>query len=177
MLHGRSLAIGFAGGLVVGFAALFARDTRTSARIDSLTTAVEAAAVDRAAAVESVTVFVPVVRTIRAESDRLAEIVRTAGETTLSVQLTPNEPPQLVEVPPQVVALIESQGKTIAHQEILIGKLEAALAADSSMIDAQAGLIDGYRKERPPRCQAKCGAGIALGVLALLKLGLAVLGG
>lgn len=169
MIHLRSLVIGVLVGIGTCLGPLYCHDTAKNATIDSLATAVKDAGTARHAAVESVTVFVPVAQRARAESDRLADIVRVTNATTLSVQLTPASAPLDIEVPAPVAQLIEAQGRTIAEQQVLLDRYAMLAATDSVMINTQAALIAEYRSERRRHCGVKCKAGLAVLGAATLK--------
>lgn len=166
----------FVAGLVVGVVlvglVMLQRSGRQDAALRAAHDSTAVALSLRHAAIESVTVFVPVVDSVRHESDRLAERVLVTGPTTLTVRLTPSSAPAQVTVPPVVAELIQAQGATIAQQTVLIDKLHEALGADSVVIARQAIELGLWAKQRP-RCGRGCG--VALGavgtvvVVALLK--------
>lgn len=174
-MHGRSFVAGVLTTVGVLLPLGYYRDQSQSAAVAAAKARADSAQAEVVVAKESVTVFVPILQASRAESDRLAEIVRVTGTMELTVQLTPNAAPEQVHVPAPVAALIQAQGRTIAdldemnrRKDTVIVKLEASNAAKDTVIAT-------LEAQRPPRCQAKCGGVIVLGGLTLLKLALSAL--
>lgn len=153
-------------GLMVPLA--FFHDQRQNAKIDSLESVVEQAQAVRAAAIESVTVYVPVVAKAQAESDRLARVVQLAGPTSVAIYTTPSVAPVVYTVPAEVVAKMRADSITIAEQAAQLLRKDSVIAADSTVIDTQSAAIAELKKGQ--RCGAKCGALVTLSGLAVLKL-------
>lgn len=169
----------FVVGLLVGAGAMvpivYAHDQSQTKAIADARSEVKVAKALRAAAIESVTVYVPVVAAAKAESDRLGALVQLVGPTTIAVRTTPGDssPAVLVTVPATIVKKMRADSATIAKQAVQIARLTTALAADSVAIQRQAVLIQTLGAKR--RCGPKCGAAIAVGVLVVVKLGSSLL--
>lgn len=163
----RLVTLGVVLGIALMLPRMFARDEADNAAIATARADVATAADVRAAAVETVTVHVQQIRAAAAESDRLADLVRGTGPTTLEVRLTSTSAPQIVTVPAVVVQKLRADSTTIARQGAHIVRLQALVKADSNVINRQSILIQQLETRR--RCGPKCGATIAVLTLAAAK--------
>lgn len=146
---------------------LLGRATAPDPAVEQLRAGVAAAQVVRAAAAETVTVYVPIAAASKARSDSADQLVAIASDTMLSVRLTPAAAPTMVVVPIQVTEDLTQLRQTISDQARAIAALQAHVAADSVVIRRQDSLIVA---QRGPRCGAKCGG--AVGGTFVLLLGL-----
>lgn len=162
----RAFVIGVLFALSVSLAAVYWHDAglHDDQEPDRRRAATTRALAHRHAAVETLTVYVPVVQQARAESDRLSALVRTVGETTLEVRVTTSAPPQLVTVPAVVVEKMRADSVTIATQAELNRRQALVIAADSVAIDTLKAERDYWIDKKTPFCGRKCG--VAIGVVA-----------
>ncbi len=145
--------IGFTVGIAICLVGLWLREQGQNGRIDQLSADLAAAKLQRAAAIETVTVHVPVLQAATRESERLGTIVTLAGPTTISVRLTPTSAPELVQVPALVVKKMRADSIAIVESQRHIAYLYSVLRADSVVILAADSIIT---KLRHPRCGTKC---------------------
>lgn len=130
--------------------------------------AVDEAKTQRAAAIETVTVYVPRAAAAKARSDSADQLVDIVDDTLVSVRVTPAAAPTIAVVPPQVTHDLITLRRTVSMQAVAIASFQRALAADSVVIRRQDSLIAALR---PSRCGAKCGGAIVGGsVLGLLLI-------
>lgn len=165
--QGATLVVVF---LVLAYVAHDAIGWRKDAEIQRLEQSVDTAKAQRAAAIETVTVYVPMAAAAKARSDSADAQVDVVGDTLLAVHLTPAAPPALVAVPLPVTQDLITLRRTVDMQARTIAAFQAALAADSVVIRRQDSLIAVLR---PSRCGKTCwmliGAGSALGLRRLLQ--------
>lgn len=157
------LAIGV--GLVAGVS--WWKGRHLSAEIRRLESVVDSAQAVRKPMIDTIKIYAPAVAVAKLESDRLAGLMTVINNTTLEIRSTPNEAPELVTVPAIVIQRIQADSATIARQAAQLDRYAIIVDADSTVIKAQAEEI---QKLKGPRCGARCGAAIAVGGIALVKL-------
>lgn len=162
-------AIAFAGALAIAGVFFLGRCSAPSPPVAVLEHAVDEAKDVRAAAIETVTVYVPRAAAAKARSDSADQLVDVVNDTLVSVRFTPSAAPTVAIVPPQVTRDLITLRRTVFDQAAAITKLQSALSADSIVIRRQDSLIAVLR---PSRCGAKCGGAI-VGAGAFLLLSIA----
>lgn len=143
------------------------RCTAPDPAVAPLKRAVEAAKVERAAAVETVTVYVPIAAKSKARSDSADTLIDVVSDTMLSVHITPSAPPTIVIVPPQVTNDLITLRRTVSDQARAIVSLQQLVHTDSVVIRRLDSLVVA---QRPSRCGAKCGGSIVAGGLLLVRV-------
>lgn len=165
--------IGFLIGLGVVIPILYVRDNAQTATAKRLLHVIDSTKRVRAAKIESVTVYVPVVAKVKAESDRLAQLVQMIGPTSVAVRTTPGAAPVVFTVPAAVIARMRADSVTIAEQARQIVRQASVIAADSAVIAAQDTTIAELKKGNR-RALAR-GVAIGVGVLGVTELVLKLL--
>jgi hypothetical protein len=140
--------------------------TAPNPAVAPLKQAVADAKVERAAAVETVTVYVPIAAKSKAQSDNADALVDVVSDTMLRVHITPAAPPTIVIVPPQVSNDLTTLRRTVSDQARAIVALQQLVHADSLVIRRLDSLVAAQRQSR---CGAKCGGVIVAGGLLLVR--------
>jgi hypothetical protein len=164
LMTGRSFVVSMITVAAVLFIA--GRCTARDPAVGPLKQAVAEAKVDRAAAVETVTVYVPIAAKSKGRSDSADALVDVVSDTMLSVHITPSAPPTTVIVPPQVSNDLITLRRTVSDQARAIVALQQLVHADSVVIRRLDSLVAAQRQSR---CGAKCGGMIVAGGLLLVR--------
>jgi hypothetical protein len=148
------------------------RDQRQSLRIAAAKTQTRADEAKRTAAVETVYVAAKAVAQLEPKVAAAHEAVGVVDSVTLSVRSIPAGPPTLIFVPPAVVNRLVVDSLEVQALKRQVRALELLTVSDSAVIRDQRKTIDLLEKQHGGRCQAKCGAVVA--VVAIIGTAVAV---
>lgn len=168
----RAFGAGFALGILASAGFMWQRDQASAAELQAARTATAAALAVRAARIDTVIKYVPVVEQAKEASRAAGELVTIVNATTLSVKTTPSAQPQLVGVPAAVIAKMRTDSIYIAELEAQNLRMSLVIASDSSAVGSLQTQVRVLEEQLHPRCGRRCG--IVIGVTATVAAVLVV---